>query len=84
MEVESSEQISWQRNFHILFILFLFQWDRIEISQPTMTLNELITHVRENFGAELTMLSSGVTILYSTFSNKKKNEVSLCFWFSML
>jgi len=48
-------------------------WDRIDINQPTMTITQLMTFVEESYGTELTMLSAGVSILYSAFGNKKKN-----------
>ena len=37
-----------------------------------MTLLGLIAYVEDKFGAELSMLSHGVTILYSNFMAKKK------------
>jgi hypothetical protein len=33
--------------------------------------------LEEQYGVELSMLSSGVTILYSDFMDKKKREVKL-------
>jgi len=48
------------------------QWDRIDISNPNITLKELITLLDEEYGVSLSMLSSGVSILYSDFMNKKK------------
>jgi hypothetical protein len=41
-----------------------------------MTLNELIKLIETDYGAELSMLSCGVTILYSSFMNKSKAQVS--------
>lgn len=51
-------------------------WDRIDITTPELTLDGLIALLEEQYGAELTMLSSGVTILYSNFMNKAKAKVS--------
>jgi len=47
-------------------------WDRIDIDRPDMTLQELITHLSETYGVELTMLSAGVSILFSDFMDRKK------------
>ena len=48
-------------------------WDRIDISEPSMTLAQLIAHLMSEYGVELSMLSSGVTILYSDFMDRKKS-----------
>ncbi len=48
------------------------QWDRIDIAQPDMTIEQLIAHLEEEYGVELSMLSTGVTILYSDFMDRKK------------
>ena len=49
------------------------QWDRVEIyDRPDLTLAQLIAHCDTEYGAELAMLSAGVSILYSSFSNPKK------------
>lgn len=47
-------------------------WDRIEIDDPTMTLSGLIDYLEEDKGLELSMLSSGVSILFSDFMDRKK------------
>jgi ubiquitin-activating enzyme E1 len=47
-------------------------WDRVDIQNPDMTLKELIAYMDNEYQVELTMLSSGVSILYSDFMNKKK------------
>lgn len=49
-------------------------WDRVDIQDPNMTLQGLIDLMRSEYGTQLTMLSSGVTMLYSEFSNKKKMQ----------
>ena len=51
-------------------------WDRIDINKPDMTVTDLIAHLDENYGVELSMLSSGVTILFSDFMDRKKKMVS--------
>lgn len=49
------------------------QWDSLDIQdKPTMTVTELIDWLEEEYGLELSMLSSGVTILFSDFMDKKK------------
>ena len=37
-----------------------------------MTLAQLIAYVEDKYDAELAMMSAGVSILYSSFSNPKK------------
>jgi ubiquitin-activating enzyme E1 len=49
-------------------------WDRVDIQDPDMTLEGLINMMANEYGAQLTMLSSGVTMLYSEYSNKKKMQ----------
>jgi ubiquitin-activating enzyme E1 len=48
-------------------------WDRIDINEPTMTLAQLISYLLETYGVELSMLSAGVSILYSDFMDRKKS-----------
>jgi len=48
------------------------QWDRIDVKDPSMTIDGLISLLSESYGVELSMLSSGVTILYSDFLDRKK------------
>merc|ERR1711998_172696 len=45
-------------------------WDKLDI-QGDLTLKDTITYMEDNFGLEVNMLSSGVSILYSLFQNKK-------------
>ena len=47
-------------------------WDRIEIDDPGMTLGGLIEYLEEKYSLELSMLSSGVSILFSDFMDRKK------------
>ena len=47
-------------------------WDRIEIETPDMTLQGMIEYLEEKYGLELSMLSSGVSILFSDFMDRKK------------
>jgi ubiquitin-activating enzyme E1 len=48
------------------------QWDRVDISEPAMTIEGLMAHLEEAFGVELSMLSTGVTILFSDFMDRRK------------
>jgi ubiquitin-activating enzyme E1 len=47
-------------------------WDKIVVDVPGITLKGLISFLEDEFGLTLSMLSSGVSILYSDFMNKKK------------
>jgi len=50
-------------------------WDSIDIlDRPAMTLKELLDYFADDFGLELTMLSHGVSILYSSFAAAKAKE----------
>ena len=41
-----------------------------------MTLKELVNHIESEYSVSLSMMSAGVTIIYSDFMNRKKKEVS--------
>ena len=45
------------------------------MTDPTMTVTGLMTMLEESYGVELSMLSSGVTILFSDFMDRKKMQV---------
>uniref|UniRef100_A0A7S2V873 Ubiquitin-activating enzyme E1 C-terminal domain-containing protein n=1 Tax=Fibrocapsa japonica TaxID=94617 RepID=A0A7S2V873_9STRA len=47
-------------------------WDRIDMDIGNVTLKEFIAHFEEKFSLEVTMLSHGVSILFSFFASKKK------------
>ena len=47
----------------------------MDVSDPTMTVTGLMAMLEEQYGVELSMLSSGVTILYSDFLDRKKMQV---------
>jgi hypothetical protein len=53
------------------------QWDRVDLFCPTSTLAEVIAQLEEQFGAELTMMSCGVSILYNSFMSKVKRQVHI-------
>ena len=45
------------------------------MGDPSMTVDGLIAMLSEQYGVELSMLSSGVTILFSDFLDRKKMKV---------
>jgi ubiquitin-activating enzyme E1 len=48
-------------------------WDRVDVDLGDLTLKELLDHIQERFGGvDVSMLSHGVSILFSFFANKKK------------
>ena len=59
------------------------------MGDPSMTVDGLISMLTEQYGVELSMLSSGVTILFSDFLDRKKMKVntltgnSLCMYVCM-
>ena len=48
------------------------QWDRIDVSDPSLTIDGLCELLENDYGVELSMLSCGVTILFSDFMERKK------------
>jgi len=59
-------------------------WDRLDIKLGDITLKQLIAHMEDAYGLELTMLSHGVSILYSFFQNKKKTKARMPMTMSQL
>ncbi|CCI39648.1 unnamed protein product [Albugo candida] len=49
-------------------------WDRIEFDGKNTTLKEFIQHFESEYGAEVTMVSYGVTILYAMYSAKSRSS----------
>ena len=48
-------------------------WDRFDVNEGRdITLKEFLAYMEEKHGLEVTMISSGVSILYSFFTNAKK------------
>ena len=50
------------------------------MTDSSMTVAGLMTLLENDYGVELSMLSSGVTILYSDFMDRKKMAVRTCFF----
>uniref|UniRef100_A0AAV1UIK5 E1 ubiquitin-activating enzyme n=1 Tax=Peronospora matthiolae TaxID=2874970 RepID=A0AAV1UIK5_9STRA len=49
-------------------------WDRLEVDQGDMTLKDFLTYFENQYDAEVTMLSYGVTILYAMYSQKSRSK----------
>lgn len=49
-------------------------WDRLEVDRGDMTLKEFLAFFEEEYDAEVSMLSYGVTILYAMYSAKSRSK----------
>ncbi|KAI9922351.1 hypothetical protein PsorP6_002713 [Peronosclerospora sorghi] len=49
-------------------------WDRLEVDQGDMALKQFLTYFENEYDAEVTMLSYGVTILYAMYSQKSRSK----------
>ncbi|TDH70555.1 hypothetical protein CCR75_005484 [Bremia lactucae] len=49
-------------------------WDRLEVDRGDMTLKDFLAWFKEEYDAEVSMLSYGVTILYAMYSAKSRSK----------
>lgn len=63
--------------YHVSYRPWMKQWDCIDVHEPSMTLSGLMQFLTTEFGLELSMLSSGVTVSNYAISVLIKLFVSL-------